>query len=93
MTTDGAPAMIGRTSGFIALCRGDDRFPDFFNYHCIIHQQALCGKMLNMTEVMDISFKIVNSIRARSLQRRLFRSQLQESEAEQSDLLLQMSGG
>ena len=62
MTTDGAPAMTGRTSGFIALCRGDDRFPDFFNYDCVIHQQALCGKMLNMTEVMDISFKIVNSI-------------------------------
>ena len=88
MTTDGAPAMTGRTNGFIALCRGDERFPDFFNYHCIIHQQALCGKMLNMAEVMDISFKIVNSIRARSLQRRLFRSQLQESEAEHIDLLL-----
>ena len=38
--------------------------------------------MLNMTEVMDISLKIVNSIRARSLQRRLFWSQLEESEAE-----------
>ena len=86
MTTDGAPAMTGRTSRFIALCRGDDRFRDFFNYHYVIHQQALCGKMLNMTEVMDISFKIVNSIRARSLQRRLFRSQLEETEAELSDL-------
>ena len=44
--------------------------------------------MLNMTEVMDISLKVVNSIRAKSLQRRLFRSQLEESEAEHSDLLL-----
>ena len=44
--------------------------------------------MLNMTEVMDISLKVVNSIRAKSLQRRLFRSQLEESEAEHSGLLL-----
>ena len=40
-----------------------------------------------MTEVMDISLEIVNCIRAKSLQRRLFRSQLEESEAEHSDLL------
>lgn len=62
ITTDGAPAMAGRISGFIAVCRRDDRFPEFFGYHCIIHQQALCGKMLNMKEVMDIAFKVVNSV-------------------------------
>uniref|UniRef100_H2Z397 HAT C-terminal dimerisation domain-containing protein n=1 Tax=Ciona savignyi TaxID=51511 RepID=H2Z397_CIOSA len=62
ITTDGAPAMVGR----------DDAFPDFLNYHCIIHQQALCAKMLNMKEIMDVATKIACSIRARSLQRRLF---------------------
>lgn len=81
MTTDGAPAMTSRTSGFIVRCREDDSFPDFFD-HCVIHQQALFGKMLNMTKVMDISFKIVNSIRDRGLHRRQFRSQFQEREAE-----------
>lgn len=48
ITTDGAPAMVGRSNGFIAKCREDDAFPDFLNYHCIIHQQALCTKMLSM---------------------------------------------
>lgn len=86
MTTDGAPSMTGRTNGFIALCHQDKDFPDFLSYHCIIHQQALCGKILNMDQVMDISMKIVQSIRARSLQRRLFRSQLEDSE--HTELLL-----
>lgn len=58
ITMDGAPAMVGRTSGFIALCKQSENFPDFLNYHCIIHQQALCGKILNMKEVMDVATKI-----------------------------------
>lgn len=49
ITTDGAP-----TSGFIALCKQSESFPDILNYHCNIHQQALCGKILNMKEVMDV---------------------------------------
>lgn len=47
ITTDGAPAMVGHVNGLNAKCRQDDAFPDFLNYHCIIHQQALCAKMLN----------------------------------------------
>ncbi|RXN37666.1 general transcription factor II-I repeat domain-containing 2A-like protein [Labeo rohita] len=88
ITTDGAPAMVGRTNGFIALCKQSEYFPDFLNYHCIIHQQALCGKILNMQEVMDVAMKIVCSVRARSLQRRLFRAHLEETGAEHTDLLL-----
>lgn len=88
ITTDGAPAMTGSHNGFIALCRADDTFPNFFSFHCVIHQQALCGKILNMKDVMDIAFKIVNSIRARSLQRRLFKAHLESNESEHVDLLL-----
>ncbi|XP_051520885.1 general transcription factor II-I repeat domain-containing protein 2A-like [Myxocyprinus asiaticus] len=61
---------------------------DFLNYHCIIHQQALCGKILNMKEEMDVEMKIVCSVRARSLQRRLLRAHLEETGAEHTDLLL-----
>lgn len=88
ITTDGAPAMRGRLNGFVALCKKNDDFPDFISFHCVIHQHALCAKMLNMKEVMDIAFKIVNSIRSRSLQRRLFKIQLEENESKHSDLLL-----
>ncbi|XP_068121767.1 general transcription factor II-I repeat domain-containing protein 2A-like [Hyperolius riggenbachi] len=88
ITTDGAPAMIGRVNGFIAKCREDDAFPDFLNYHCIIHQQALCAKMLNMKEIMDVAMKIACSIRARSLQRRLFRAHLEHTDCDHTELLL-----
>lgn len=88
ITTDGAPAMVGRVNGFIAKCRQDGAFPDFLNYHCIIHQQALCAKMLNMKEIMDVATKIACSIRARSLQRRLFRAHLEEADCDHSELLL-----
>ncbi len=88
ITTGGAPAMVGRVNGFIAKCRQDDAFPDFLNYHCIIHQQALCAKMLNMKEIMDVATKIACSIRARSLQRRLFRAHLEKADCDHSELLL-----
>lgn len=88
ITTDGAPATVGCTSGFIALCKQSESFPDIRNYHCIIHQQELCGKILNMKEVMDVAMKIVCSVRARSPQRRLFRAHLEETGAEHTDLLL-----
>ncbi|MBN3296755.1 GTD2A protein, partial [Amia calva] len=58
------------------------------NYHCIIHQQALCGKVLNMNDVMDFVVKVVNSIRSRPLQRRLFKTLLDEIDAQYGDLLL-----
>ncbi|KAK7158529.1 hypothetical protein R3I94_004989 [Phoxinus phoxinus] len=80
--------MVGRTSGFIALCKQSEYFPDFLNYHCIIHQQALCSKISNMKELMDVAMKIVCSVRARSLQRRLFRAHLEVTGAEHTDLLL-----
>ena len=88
ITTDGAPAMIGHLNGFIAKCRQDDAFPDFLNYHCIIHQQALCAKMLNMKEIMDVATKIACVIRARSLPRLLFRAHLEQADCDHSDLLL-----
>ncbi|GFV56112.1 uncharacterized protein TNCV_993611 [Trichonephila clavipes] len=73
MTTDGAPSMTDTVNGILAICMRDDEFPHFLSYHCIIHQQALCCKILNMRHVMGICMKIVNSIRGRSLQRRMVR--------------------
>ncbi|XP_068601877.1 general transcription factor II-I repeat domain-containing protein 2B-like [Brachionichthys hirsutus] len=82
VTTDGAPAMVGPVDGFIAKCREDDAFPDFLNYHCVIHQQALCAKILNMKEIMDVATKIACSIRARSLQRWLFGAHLEKADSD-----------
>ncbi|XP_069470005.1 general transcription factor II-I repeat domain-containing protein 2B-like [Ambystoma mexicanum] len=87
VTTDGALAMVGRNIGFVALCRRDPDFPEFRSYHCIIHQQSLCSKVLNYQHVMTVILKIVNSIRARSLQNRLFKSLLDEMDAQYGFLL------
>ncbi|GFW70858.1 DUF4371 domain-containing protein [Trichonephila clavipes] len=59
--------MSGIVNEFLAMCMRDDGFPHFLSYHCIIHQQAQCCKILNMRHVMEIWMKIVYSIRGRSL--------------------------
>lgn len=87
MTTDGAPSMTGSINGFLALCVRDKDFPNFLTYHCIIHQQAICCKIINMRHIMGTCMKIVNSIRGRSLQRRMFRAQLQENESDFGELV------
>ncbi|GFW89423.1 uncharacterized protein TNCV_3967131 [Trichonephila clavipes] len=73
--------------GFLAMCIRDNDFPHFLSYHCIIQRQALCCKILNMRHVIRICMKIVNSIRGRSLQRRMFRAQLEENESDYGELL------
>lgn len=60
--------MVSCKSGFLALCKNDDCFLQFLPYHCIIHQQTLCGRMLNMTDVKDIVMKIADFIRARFIE-------------------------
>ncbi len=88
VTTDGAPSMIGSNVGFVALCKNDPAFPQFISYHCIIHQQVLCSKVINYEQVMKVVVKIINSIRARPLQHRLFKALLDEVSAQYGDLLL-----
>ena len=73
--------MCGVRAGFIALCRNDHDFPDFVNYHCVIHQQALAGKVVNFSHVMTLVVKLINSIRAKALQHRLFKVLLDELDA------------
>lgn len=88
VTTDGASAMIGRHTGFIAHCKGDTEFPNFMHYHCIIHQQALCAEVIGFGHVMTPVVKIINSIRSRAKQHRTFKVLLEELSAEYGDLLL-----
>jgi len=88
MSTDGAPSMVGRNHGFLALCKQNEQFPDFISFHCIIHNTVLCAKILNVNDIMGVAVKIANSIRAQSLRRRLFRSQLEDNDSEYEDLFL-----
>lgn len=80
--------MSGRYNGFINLCHADDYFRNFLSYHCIIHHQTLCAKVLNMSNIMTTTFKIAHSIRAKSLQRRLCNFKVEESNHERRSGLL-----
>ena len=85
--TDGAPSMIGKAAGAVALL---ERFlgRPLLKYHCIIHQESLCGKFLHLQHVMVPVVKCVNKIRARGLNRRQFREYCELLDEEYGDLIL-----
>lgn len=88
IVTDGAPAMTGKRNGFVGLLRESGvNCPTF---HCIIHQEALCGKSVKQNEVMKTVIKVINLIRGgnRALVHRQFKQFLEEMESEYGDLLL-----
>ena len=85
--TDGAPVMVGKNSGFVALVR--QRAPDLIFTHCVLHRHALAVKMLpkDLKDAMDIVISAVNYIRSRALQHRLFQQLCEEMGAEYTHLL------
>ncbi|XP_073702034.1 SCAN domain-containing protein 3-like [Garra rufa] len=88
ITTDGAPAMIGKEKG--AVQRLKEQHSDLLTYHCIIHQSVLCASLgKEYSDVMETIMKLVNYLRASSaLQHRLLRAFLTEVNAAYDDLLL-----
>lgn len=78
IATDGAPAMIGSVNGLVGLCKADQTFPDFWNFHCIIHREQLVSKSLNLDNVMKPVMEIVNYIRTHALNHRQFRNLIAE---------------
>ena len=51
IVTDGAKAMVGSKTGLIGLLRANGI--NCITLHCVIHQEALCGKVLKMMNVMQ----------------------------------------
>ena len=47
LTTDGAPALTGKNTGFVTLMKKHIN-SELVNFHCIIHQEQLCAKQLQM---------------------------------------------
>ncbi len=54
--------MTGCHLGFIVQYKADLYFPKFLNYHCIIHQQAICAKVMRFDHFMTLFIKFINSI-------------------------------
>ena len=67
--TDGAPAMTGCN---VEFCAQLEQFlgRTLLKYHCIIYQDSLCGKSLQIKDVMSVVIKCVKDIRAAALKRR-----------------------
>ncbi|CAM4733374.1 unnamed protein product [Leuciscus chuanchicus] len=88
ITTDGAPAMVGRERGAVARMKDDN--PQLISYHCIIHQSVLCSTLSDeYAEVMNTMMRMINFLRASSsLQHRMLREFLREVDANADDLLL-----
>lgn len=85
ITTDGAPAMVGKHSGIVTKLK--QKISGYFvGIHCIIHQESLASKHLKMDHVMQPVTKIVNFIRSRGLNHRQFRQFLQELDEKYSDV-------
>ncbi|XP_076065126.1 protein FAM200C-like [Oratosquilla oratoria] len=70
--TDGAPAMRGLRSGFVTKVK--ERNPSVMSTHCILHREALASRTLpvEMMDVLNVAIKIVNFVKAWSLEQSSF---------------------
>ena len=86
--TDGCPSMQGKNRGFVAHVR--HRNSNVFLVHCMIHREALVFKTLptKLHLIMKQVIEVVNLIKARPLQSRLFTQLCQEMDSKFKCLLL-----
>ena len=72
--TDGAPALIGHRFGFVALMK--QVAPHILSNYCAIHKYASAYKTLpfELKSVLDSVVKVVNFIRGRAVNSRLFKA-------------------
>ena len=91
IVTDGAKAMRGSKTGLVGLLKKNGI--NCVTLHCVIQQEALCGKVLKMMNAMQSVVKMVNLIRGgnKSQRHRRFVSFLDELNAELGDLPLYTS--
>ena len=88
ISTDGAAAMTGKRSGFITCVQ--EKNHRVVGIHCIIHREALASKSMqgHLNCVFLTAVKIVNFIKARALNSRLFTTPCEEMGAEHTQLFL-----
>ncbi|XP_076816403.1 general transcription factor II-I repeat domain-containing protein 2-like [Clavelina lepadiformis] len=91
VATDGCPSMIGANRGLQGLInkwREEDHLAPVTWRHCILHQESLVAKSLNMSNVMDVVTTTVNWIRVNALNHRKFKKFLADTDAEYGDLIM-----
>jgi zinc finger BED domain-containing protein 5/7/8/9 len=88
VATDGGPAMIGSESGFVNLLKRDR--PNLTSVHCIVHREALAAQTIpeELNGTMNVAIDAVNFIKARALNRRLFRELCDEQGEDYRELVM-----
>ncbi|KAK9958613.1 hypothetical protein ABG768_025346 [Culter alburnus] len=86
--TDGAASMTGRIRGFVS--RVKQVHPDIKTIHCVIHREALASKRMSpkLHEVLNDAVKIINFVKSRPLNARLFKKLCDGVGSEHQQLLL-----
>ena len=86
VATDGAPSVTGRESSFVALLKkktienseSKNYESDLIHHYCIVHQEALVARVLNLNDVMKIVVKSVNFIKQTGLHHQQFKTFLEK---------------
>ena len=86
--TDGAAAMVGRHKGFVSRVR--EISSGITSSHCILHREALAAKQLpaSLKTVLDEVIRVVNYIKSRPKQSRIFKVLCEEMGSVHTSLLL-----
>lgn len=88
LCTDGAKAMSGRLTGLAAKIK--EVAPECKSTHCVIHREALAAKGMpeNLNSVLSDAVKVINFIKARAVNTRLFSLMCEEMGGKFKTLLL-----
>lgn len=88
ISTDGAKAMTGRISGLISRIK--NLAPEVKSVHCALHREALASKKIpdDLKTALSEVVKIINYIKARPLNSRLFALLCRDMGSEHVSLLL-----
>ena len=80
--------MTGTIKGFVTLAK--EKNPNMKWTHCIIHREALASKRMSpqLHDVLNCNIKVINFIKSRPSNSRLFRLLCEKMEAEHTQLLL-----
>ena len=82
--------MVGKKKGVAALMKEkvlEVNGGQPMQFHCIIHQQALCGKVLNWKHVMSVVVSKVNFIKNHALNHRQIQTFLAGLDCEHGDVM------
>lgn len=89
IATDGARSMIGDKKGFIGRLKAflkEKGVENIVTFHCILHQEALSAKSVDIPTIMKVVTQTINIIKNSALKHRQFRRLIQSSDQKFEDL-------